>query len=269
MKLSAFLVLLLALPAAAIETRWTATGTVSTVTGTGLTATAGAPVTVKFSYDSAATVDPKLSFSSFSNIYYYGAINLAMEVSIGESKWTASLPVAPASEVIYAEARNAATDLFTVKATTDNTATFPLFPYSGSATSRSISVNLQDNHNPSLLLTPQVFPDQDSCNPSTLSAATGEIKAGTDSIKFNINLTSVTVETGTSFKVTIEQTATGIRLRWPTEEDVIYLLFESDDCVDWGDEPAIHVGDGQECVVELPNIIAEHPHRRFFKVETE
>jgi hypothetical protein len=79
----------------------------------------------------------------------------------------------------------------------------------------------------------------------------------------------VTVETGTPFKVTLEQTATGVRLRWPTEEGVFYLLNESDDCENWEFTGNSFDGDGQERVVELPNAFAEHPTRRFYQVEPQ
>lgn len=273
MKSSALLVFLplLAFPAAAIETRWTAAGTVTSVTGTGLTATVGAPVNVKFSYDSGATLHAPVNLPGLSNYTYYGAVNLQMEVAIGESKWSVSLPATPPeapAEVIYAEGRNNATDILRVTGGTSNSASFPSFPYTGSATSRSVVVELRDNHAPSLLLKPQAFPNQNTCNPSTLSSATGEIKAGTDSIKFNINLTSVTVETGTQFKVTIERTATGVRLRWPTETGVFYTLNESENSKDW-DLRSSYDGDGQERVVEIPDAFTEHPRRCFYRVESE
>jgi hypothetical protein len=189
-----------------------------------------------------------------------------MEVSIGENKWTASLPTSTPGEVIYVKARGGVDDILRVTAATAGGATFPLFPYTGSGSDRSISVELKDTHSPSLFLVPQTYPDDDSCKVASLSTATGEVKAGTDSIKFNITPASVTVDS--RFPLAIERTATGVTLRWPTEDGQLYLLMESDNCKDWEFRDT-YVGDGQEKTVTIQDAFALYPKRRFYKVTAD
>jgi len=84
-------------------------------------------------------------------------------------------------------------------------------------------------------------------------------------INFSIDPASVTVETGTPVRVTLEKIANGVRLRWPTEAGVLYLLNESDDCQDWQFSNS-YTGDGQDQVVEFPDAFTDHPARRFYQV---
>ncbi|WP_367873218.1 hypothetical protein [Luteolibacter sp. Populi] len=267
------LLLLPVLSASALETRWAATGTVTSVTGAGLTATVGAPVSVEFSYDSGATLYRPSNFSFSTKSYYWGPIQLSMEAVIGESNWKATLPVSslpeaiPQSplEAVYAVAQNdSRTDTLRVTTSIENGASFGSFPYTGAASDRSIVVELLDSPNPSLFLIPGQFPD-DSVVPSSISSGTGEIKAGTGSIKFSIDPASVTVETGDPFKVAIEKTATGIKLRWPTVEGQLYLLNDSDDCTGWQFIEAF-TGTGAEQVHEITDALTAHPGRRFYQV---
>ncbi len=270
MKSPAFLVLLplLAIPASAIETRWTATGTVTNVIGSGLTATVGTPVSLKFSYDSGASVYRPTSSAAGTVTTYYGPVKLSMEAVIGENKWSSTLLDGPLADVIYVEASaGGVQDFMRVTTNLDNGSTFGSFPYTGTATDRSLAVELRDSHSPALFLSPGQFPN-DSVKLSSLSTGKGEIKAGTALIRFSINLASLTVETGTPFKVTVENTATGIRLRWPTETGVFYILNESENCKDW-DLHSTYNGDGQERVVEITDPFTDHPLRCFYQVESE
>jgi hypothetical protein len=254
------------LPLLGGDIRWSATGTVDTVAGTGLSATAGDPVSIKFSYDRGATEHVVTWIpGSYSKIHYYGPVNLTMEVEIGANSWSASLPHSPTG-ALYVEANSGflITDLFRVTAAAADSATFSPFPHTGADGARSIQVTLRDTHEQSLFLIPRSYPDE-SASVASITDGSGSVKAGGDAIHFTIDPASVRVTTDEpKFPLAIKRTLAGIELRWPTEAGKYYTVQQGDSISSW-EEYGIYPGSGADIVIVL-NPFDEHPERRFYRV---
>jgi uncharacterized repeat protein (TIGR02543 family) len=189
----------LSMPIYAAEIRWSAEGTVNNAT-TGFAASVGDPVTVKFSYDSAATAVVRSQFSFGASSYalteFCNAISLSVEVTIGQSVWSGKVPTSAPSGTLAlltdAWSGSGSPDKFTVLASSSDAGVFAPFPYTGSSQDRSIQIVLTDATAPTGFLTPMVLPKADTLV-SEITAASGFISAGEDRIDFTLLPASIGV----------------------------------------------------------------------------
>lgn len=263
--------------ATAKEIRWSATGTVTTTTGSGFPATAtGTPVTVKFAYQSGATahetsyLELPAGVPRYSSTYYYGPIGFSMEITIGANTWTADLPTLATStpEALYAEANtnfNVTGDILRATASKGNAANFTSFPYTGTGTTRSMVITLKDTNTSNLFMIPREFPGE-SLRTSSLNDCSGSIKVGSqESINFTIDPASVKVTTDEPpLPLFISRTPEGIKLRWPSEIGKVYMIKQCENFPDW-DDAGVEVGTGTdiEVLIATPQQMGT---RRFYRV---
>jgi hypothetical protein len=268
--------------AEAQEIQWTATGTVTAVSGTGFAGTASVsnPVSVKFSYSLVSDYYPLNGFVGIrDNGEFYGNVGLTTEVTIGANTWKGFLayspppppspaPIGVTALLVDAWRSDLTPDIFTVTASSGDPAVFSPFPYTGSSTARSIQIILRDNTAPSDFMALGVLPNA-STPVSAITAGSGSISAGGDQISFSITPASVTVAAVLPpIPLKISRTPTGIELRWPSESGVNYRLEECDALTGWQQIGSSYPGTGSEIVVPLTPFAA-HPNRRFYHVVRE
>ncbi|MCW1883788.1 hypothetical protein OKA04_03550 [Luteolibacter flavescens] len=264
----------LILSAHAQQVEWTASGSVTSVSGSGFAAAVTAPVSVKFSYSLVSTYQPLTGIINIADKgEFFGDIGLNMEVSIAGDTWKGTVPNSPAhgtyALLVDALMPSAAPDIFTVTASSADTGVFSPFPYTGSSSARSIQVVLRDDTVPSHLLALGVLPDA-TTQVSAITSGSGSVSAGSDRISFSIDPASVTVSSiEPKIPLTITRTLSGIELRWPSETGTTYKLQENAglSLAGWtlvDDYP----GTGEEIVVPLTPF-ALNPERRFYRVITE
>jgi hypothetical protein len=271
----------LASPTNAEEIRWTASGTVTTVSaGFGAFASVGNPVLVKFSYQTGASLDTSSFLTngewSYAKTEFYGNIGLTMEVTIGSSTWKGQIPTCAMGGTLALltdawDGPNPAdtADVFTALASSADSGTFSPFPYTGSNTARGIQVVLRDNTPPAEFIPIATLPDETS-NVGSITAGSGFVSAGVERVNFTLNPASVAVtKDAPPIPLKISHTLTGIELRWPSETGVTYRLEEGDSLTTAGwTAYDTYTGSGSEIVVSL-NPFNNHPTRRFYRVVTE
>lgn len=216
------ILILLTLNSHAEEITWTATGTVSSVSGSGFTAGIGSQVSVKASYQTGLAVSTiqyiPIGGSIFKKTEFTGNIGLKIEVTIGTSTWSGEVPSSPAGGTtpLLTDAwdGNGPSDIFTITASSLDSGTFSPFPYTGSATARSIAITLADNTTPGQFIQAGELP-MDWSEPLQLTQATGVIQAGTDRINFTLAPNSVKVSSDAPrIPLTSNRTPNGLELRW-------------------------------------------------------
>ncbi len=276
MKFSSILAACSLLPALLVAhpIKWTATGTVTEVTAAGYPEVAASdPVEVAFSYDSDAHVNGLSALPFGNGIFNYKAefsddLDLKMSVKIGGQTWEGMLPFSPRGGIHALHSLSwdggGSPDTLTLKLDLTDGATFPGFPYTGTNAPRNIELVLTDTLQPCAFLNQQSLPGG-STQVSQITAATGLVSAGTDRIRFALDLASIeVVEEEPKIPITLTKTITGIELKWFGEPGVFYQLFESDDMSEWEDM-TIHEGLDSDIVVPLEPFEL-HPKRRFYKV---
>jgi hypothetical protein len=272
----ALLLLSSALTASAKEILWSANATVSAVSGTGFNVTDGDPVSVRFSYQSDVLVNVIDAFvfppsTTYAKTEFYGNIGLTVEVTIGGNTWRGALASAPdkGTNALLTEAWDGGgpSDSFTVLAASSAGGVFAPFPYTGSESSRSLRIVLQDTTSPPDFIPVATLPTETAAI-QKITAASGTIAAGTDQVNFTIDLSTLTVSAEKpTLPLTITTTQTGIELSWPSTDGVTYRLDEGDALTDW--QPlGTFPGTGSTIVVPL-SPFADHPNRRFYRVVAE
>ena len=257
------------------EIVWTASGTVNGVTGTGLSATSGDAVAVKFSYQSnlLANVTDFLWFgsSSYGRTEFYGDVGLRVEVRIGQNTWRASIASRPTkgTNALLTEAwdGNGPSDAFTVLASESDGGVFDPFPYTGSTSDRKLKIVLLDGTTPAEFIQIATLP-AGTAGIQHLNAGNGLVSAGTAQISFTINPASVAVRSESPrVPLTLAIADPGIELRWPSKVGVSYRLEDSGVLGDW--QPlGTFQGTGSDIVVSL-NPFTDHPQQRFYRVASE
>lgn len=255
----------------AAEIRWTAQGTVSSVSGDAFSSTgvtSGSTVEITMTYDSNALVEPRSYFpignAIFGQTWFTGAVNLGITVRAGDNVWTGQMPVVPSTTNVMESACwdfGGSPDLFTVTLDAARGGTFPSFPQAGDESARSLTVAFRDDSSPGDLFDVQVLPNSAS-NLCAMTSATGSIKAGASTLAFTIDPTKVFVAQP-AVPVSVSKTENGIRLDWNTESGKYYRVEGSANLRCWSAE-GIFPGSGTSQHQDLTPF-ATYP-TRFYRV---
>jgi hypothetical protein len=227
---------------AAHPIKWTATGKVTSATAAAFPGVAvDDAVEVAFSYDSEAIING-LAMVPIGSRYQFktefaGDIDLKMSVKIGESMWEAALPYSELHDTYALHSLSwdggGSPDTLTVLLTSTDNATFPSFPYGGLNAARRMELILSDKVTPCDLLIGHSLPDGGT-DVSQISEASGSIAAGSDTLRFSLDLASIEViEEEPKIPLSFERTLTGFELKWFGEPGAVYTLFKSEDMADW------------------------------------
>lgn len=235
----------------ASEVRWTARGTVSSLSGAAFSATGvvtGHAVEIEMVYDSNTDVNGR-SFlpigSGFAGRgWFYGQANLGITVRIGHNTWNGAMPTIAfgtnvMESVCYDFAGNP--DWFKVTLDSARGGTFPSFPQSGNESVRALVLEFRDDTSPAELFDIHVLPDSVT-NVCAMTSATGSITAGTSTLAFTIDPSSVSVSQP-RVPVSIAQVNGGIQLSWESELGKNYRVEGSSDLRCWSQE-ALQSGNG-------------------------
>jgi hypothetical protein len=257
------------LPAA--EIRWTARGTVSSITGGAFSGTGvvtGSAVEIVLVYDSQTEVNGRsylpIGGSLAGRAWFYGAAKLGITVKIGGNTWSGEMPNIPAQvdvmeSVCWDFGGNP--DLFYVTLDAARGGIFPSFPHAGNETIRALKLEFRDETSPAELFNVHVLPDS-LTQVCAMTSATGAIQAGASTLAFTLNPATVNV-TLPRVPVALNQTATGIELIWQTETGKSYRIEGTSDLRCWSDE-GIHLGTG---ALERQSLtpFATYP-KRFYRI---
>lgn len=257
------------LPAA--EVRWTAQGTVSSISGAAFSGTgvaSGSEVEIVMVYDSKTEVEGRsylpIGGAIAGRAWFRGAANLGITVRIGGNTWTGEMPSIPAGvnvmeSVCWDFAGNP--DTFTVTLDAARGGTFPGFPHTGNETSRALKLEFRDDTSPAELFDVHVLPDSlaQLCH---MTSATGAVQAGTSTLAFSLNPSSVNV-TLPKVPVALSKTATGIELFWESEFGKSYRIEGTSDLRCWSEE-GIHTGNGT-LIQQILTPFATYP-KRFYRI---
>lgn len=236
----------------AAEIRWTAKGTVSSVSGASFIGTGvveGNTAEVTLTYDSNTPVEGRsfLPIGSYlaGRAWFTGNANLGITVKIGANVWTGEMPNIPKETNVMESVcwdLGGNEDWFNVTLDAARGGTFPSFPQSGSETARSLMVEFRDELIPAELFDIHVLPNSVS-NVCAMTSAKGSIKAGSSTIAFTIDPKSVHV-TQPQVPVSISKTGTGIRLTWDSALGKVYRIEGSSNLRCWSPE-GIYTGTGE------------------------
>ncbi len=230
----------LGIVASASEIRWTGSGTVSGMSGSGFDglATAGDPVQIELVYDSGCLVDGRsllpIGGSLAGRAWFHGAADLSITITVGENSWVGEMPtVGEGTNVMESLCwdPSGTTDWFKVTLDAARGGTFPGFPYGGSETARSLEIEFRDDVSPTGLFSVHQLPNSLSCLPE-LTSASGAVRAGADSISFTLDLSTVKVAQP-GVPLSIARISEGIELIWETENGKNYRLESTPDLKCW------------------------------------
>ena len=257
---------------AASEIRWTARGTVSSLSGGALSAmgvTAGNEVEITMTYDSATQVRSRsLLFYPEGVVagraWFHGSANLSVTVKIGENIWTGEMPnVSSETNVMESVCYDlgGSSDWFKVSLDAARGGTFPGFPHTGNESVRALSLEFRDDSWPSELFDVHTLPDSVT-NLCEMTSAIGSIQAGNSAISFMIDPSSVHI-TRPRVPVSISQISNGIRLAWETELGKSYRIEGSANLRCWSDE-GVHTGTGETRQQDLTPFALQP--KRFYRI---
>jgi hypothetical protein len=235
----------------AAEIRWTARATVSSISGTAFSVpgvATGQAVEIEMVYDSNTDVNGR-SFlpieSAFAGrAWFYGQADLGITVRIGENTWTGAMPtIAFGTNVMESVCWDFGGNPDWFKVTLDSArgGTFPSFPQSGNELVRALVLEFRDDTSPAELFDIHVLPDSVT-NVCAMTSATGSITAGTSTLAFTIDPSSVSVSQP-RVPVSIAQVNGGIQLSWESELGKNYRVEGSSDLRCWSQE-ALQSGNG-------------------------
>ena len=235
---------LFALVAGAAEVKWTATGTVGSVSGTGFAGTgvtAGDAVELEMTYDSNAEVKA-LSFLPIlgainGRAQFIGDIDLSVRVLINGQEWSGELPTTVGSlNVLSSNCWDFAgnPDVFSVDLDTEAGGTFPSFPVNEEGLSKEIRLEFADRTSPAELFEVHVLPDNLS-QVCEMTSATGSVSAGTSTIAFTLDPETVRI-TLPPVPASISKVEGGIQMTWDSEVGKSYRLEGTSDLKVWSIE---------------------------------
>lgn len=257
------------LPAA--EVRWTARGTVSSVSGAafaGTGVTTGSAVEIAMTYDSKTEIEGRsylpIGGSIAGRAWFRGAANLGITVKIGENTWSGDMPTIPAGvnvmeSVCWDFGGNP--DWFNVTLDAARGGVFPSFPHTGNETARALKLEFRDDTSPAELFNVHVLPDS-LTQVCAMTSATGAVQAGSSTLAFTLNPASVSV-TLPAVPVAMNKSATGIELFWESEAGKSYRVEGTSDLRCWSDE-GFHFGTGAMIQKNLTPF-ATYP-KRFYRI---
>lgn len=257
------------LPAA--EVRWTASGTVSTISGTafsGTGAATGSAVEIVMVYDSKTEVNGRsylpIDGAIAGRAWFRGAANLGITVKIGGNTWSGEMPSIPAGvnvmeSVCWDFGGNP--DWFNVTLDAARGGTFPSFPQAGNETTRALKLEFRDDTTPAELFDVHVLPDS-LTNLCAMTSASGAVQAGTSTLAFTLNPATVAV-TLPRVPVALNKTVTGIELFWESEFGKTYRIEGTSDLRCWSEE-GIEPGNGTLIQRNLTPF-ATYP-KRFYRI---
>lgn len=270
MKILCMLSFALVVPVSAAEIRWTGSGTVSGVGGAGFAglATVGDPVDFEMVYDTGMEVSRRSLLQigdAFAGVaWFHGPANLSIRITIGGSVWEGEMPEVPAStNVMESQCWDFGGNPDWFKTTLDSSrgGTYPVFPYSGEGTTRSLEIQFRDDTSPANLFVIHQLPDGLSCLPQ-MTTASGAVRAGSDAVTFTLNPATVRVAQP-QVPLSIARVEGGIELAWDTEDGKNYRLESTPDLKCWFEEGRF-VGDGNP-IIDFSNPFGRDP-TRFFRV---
>ena len=237
----------------AAEVRWTARGTVSSVSGTsfsGTGTTVGNEVVIEMVYDSNASVSPRsylpIGASTSGQAWFYGNVNLGISIGIGANTWSGAMATIPTNtNVMDSNCWDGGgnPDIFKVTLDAARGGTFPSFPQNGVETTRALKLEFRDDTTPAQLFDVHVLPSSVT-NVCEMTSAKGSVVVGSSTIAFTIDPASVRV-TLPQVPVTIAQTGGGIELGWQSESGKVYRIEGSSDLKCWSNE-GIAFGNGDK-----------------------
>ena len=228
----------------AAEIRWTARGTVSSVSGSGFSGI-GVSVsnTAEFEmvYDSDILIQPRsflpIGAAIYGTAWFHGTANLRITVKVGGQTWTGEMPEIP-SDVDVMELScwdsGGNPDVFKLNLDAARGGNFPSFPQSGVVTTRALKLEFRDTTSPAELFNVHVLPDS-LTKVCEMTSATGSIVAGTSSIAFILDPKSVGA-TLPQVPVSISREGPGIQLAWKTDPGKTYRIEGSSDLRCWSSE---------------------------------
>ena len=257
------------LPAA--EVRWTASGTVSSISGSAFSGTGvvtGNAVEIVMVYDSKAEVDGRsylpIGGAIAGRAWFRGAANLGITVKIGANTWSGQMPTIPTGVNVMESVCwdfAGSPDSFAVTLDQARGGTFPSFPLTGTETSRALKLEFRDDTSPAELFDVHVLPDS-LTNVCAMTSASGAVQAGTSTLAFSLNPATVNV-TLPRVPVAMNKTATGIELFWESGFGKSYRIEGTSDLRCWSEE-GIELGNGTLIQRNLTPF-ATYP-KRFYRI---
>lgn len=257
------------LPAA--EVRWTAQGTVSSISGAAFSGTgvvSGSAVEIVLVYDSKTEVNGRsylpIDGAIAGRAWFRGAANLGITVKIGDNTWSGEMPNIPAGVNVMESVCwdfGGSPDSFVVTLDQARGGTFPSFPLSGTETNRALKLEFRDDTTPAELFDVHVLPDS-LANVCAMTSASGTVQAGTSILAFTLNPATVNV-TLPKVPVALTKTPTGIQLHWESEFGKTYRIEGTSDLRCWSEE-GIELGNGTLIQRNLTPF-ATYP-KRFYRI---
>jgi len=229
----------------ASEIRWTAHGTVSSLSGAAFSSTdvtAGNDVEIVMAYDSATEVAGRsLLFypggAVAGRAWFYGSVNLSITVKIGENTWTGQVPTLTNSMNVMESVCydfGGPYDWFKVTLDSARGGTFPSYPHTGNESVRALTLEFRADSSPPNLFDVHVLPDSIT-NLCDMTSATGSIEAGSSLINFTINPSSVSI-TRPQVQASVSKISDGVQLSWETELGKSYRIEGSSNLRCWSDD---------------------------------
>lgn len=261
-------------PLAADEIRWTASGSVTSVTGSGFSEQGVAvseTVSIEMSMDSDATLDGRsfipIGEAFAGRAHFHGAIGLAIKVRIGSRTWESRLtqvaqnPSSPTIETVCWDLAGNP-DTMAVILRESEGGEFPQFPFDGTPSTRVMEVTIADNTSPAELFEIHILPPT-TTNTSHVTDATGAIRSGDEAISFALDPETVRVS-GPPVPASIARTETGVELTWPTDIGQTYRIEDTGDFRIWRTVTTEEANADSLSVPLEP--FGEFPNSRFYRV---
>ncbi|MDP0491531.1 MAG: hypothetical protein Q7Q71_10810 [Verrucomicrobiota bacterium JB023] len=255
---------------------WSGQGEVSEITGNafGTLAENGGTVSIEVSYSSEANELP-VNFLQFpagsrnGSTRFVGDINLMVNIRIGDSEWTGTLPTASASsEALFSDCWDSVAnptanlpDIFEVNLSTAADASFPSFPLVTEESVMAMNLEFRDETTPSDLFTIQTLPDS-LTKVSSMTSADGQIVAGSSRVSFTIDPDTVTIREPQE-SITLRRNEEGYELAWLGESGKGYRIDTSSNLRDWT-RSANRIGADEEITIAVTPDESGTP--RFYRV---
>jgi hypothetical protein len=255
----------------ASEVKWTARGTVTSVSGaafSGTGTTAGHAVEIVLVYDSNTFVDGRtflpINGALAGRAWFTGAADLGIHVKIGDNTWSGEMPVVPAGTNVMESVCwdfGGSPDTFVVTLDSARGGSFPSFPHAGNESVRALKLDFRDETSPAELFDVHVLPDSVT-KVCAMTKASGSVVAGSSTLSFTLDPSTVHI-TQPRVPVTLVKDGNSIHLSWQSEVGIAYRIEGSSDLRCWSEE-AIQSGNGLVRQQTLTPF-ATHP-KRFYRI---
>ena len=233
-------------PVGAAAIGWTASGKVSSVTGSAFTGGVAAndAVQVELSYDSGVQLNGRsylpINGALAGRAWFQGPADLKITVRIGDKVWSGEMPEIPAGtnvmELLCWDF-GGNPDWFNVTLDAARGGNFPSFSLGETESVRSLILEFRDDTSPADLFQVHMLPDSVS-QVCQMTSAKGAVNAGASQILFTIDPATVAVSMP-GVPVKIAKAPGGVELEWQSEAGKTYRIEGSADLRCWSDDGII------------------------------